>query len=159
MFSGTTMDPGQTLPPRSTDVGDIARRQAELAERLVRLEDVPLPELDREVRLLRRSLLFEHSRGTEPWLRDMERQAPAQAHRVDRLRSDHRIFRSSMEQLEWFRSIVEAEDHGGNRQALGQYWKILIESILRHLEEEWDLASGGAEPGRAGFRGARSGQR
>jgi len=50
--------------------------------------------------------------------------------------SDHAWFLGSADQLGWFLSIVEQEDHGGHRQALGQYGRILAEAIRRHRAEE-----------------------
>jgi len=52
------------------------------------------------------------------------------------LRSDHARFSESLEQLEWFERIVEGEDHGGHRQALGQYGRVLAEALRRHRTEE-----------------------
>jgi hypothetical protein len=52
------------------------------------------------------------------------------------LRADHEWFRTSVEQLWWFFGVVEREDHGGHRQALGQYGRVLCESVRRHRAEE-----------------------
>jgi hypothetical protein len=52
------------------------------------------------------------------------------------LASDHRWFLRSVEQLGWFLGIVVAEDHGGHRQALGQYGRILAEAVVRHRRDE-----------------------
>jgi hypothetical protein len=55
------------------------------------------------------------------------------------LRADHAWFSVSLEQLAWFFGIVENEDHGGHRQALGQYGRLLAEALRRHrdLEREY----------------------
>jgi len=55
------------------------------------------------------------------------------------LRADHAWFSVSLEQLAWFFGIVENEDHGGHRQALGQYGRLLAEALRRHrdLEQEY----------------------
>jgi hypothetical protein len=55
------------------------------------------------------------------------------------LRADHAWFAVSLEQLAWFFGIVENEDHGGHRQALGQYGRLLAEALRRHrdLEREY----------------------
>jgi hypothetical protein len=55
------------------------------------------------------------------------------------LRADHAWFSVSLEQLAWFFGIVENEDHGGHRQALGQYGRLLAEALHRHrdLEREY----------------------
>ncbi len=52
------------------------------------------------------------------------------------LLADHAWFERSVEQLDWFLGIVEREDHGGHRQALGQYGRILAESVRRHRKDE-----------------------
>jgi hypothetical protein len=52
------------------------------------------------------------------------------------LRADHAWFATSVEQLDWFFRIVANEDHGGHRQALGQYGRVFTESLRRHRAEE-----------------------
>ncbi len=52
------------------------------------------------------------------------------------LAADHERFRTSVQQLWWFYGIVEREDHGGNRQALGQYGRLVCEALRRHRAEE-----------------------
>jgi len=52
------------------------------------------------------------------------------------LRADHVWFDVSLEQLEWFYAIVERDDHGGHRQALGQYGRVVTEALRRHRRDE-----------------------
>ncbi len=52
------------------------------------------------------------------------------------LRADHAWFGVSVEQFAWFLGIVEHEDHGGHRQALGQYGRLLAEALRRHRTVE-----------------------
>lgn len=52
------------------------------------------------------------------------------------LRADHRWFSQSFDQLRWFFGLVERDDHGGNRQALGQFGRLVTESVRRHLADE-----------------------
>ncbi len=52
------------------------------------------------------------------------------------LEADHARFLVSLEQLRWFYRIVEGEDHGGHRQALGQYGRVLTEALRRHRRDE-----------------------
>jgi len=52
------------------------------------------------------------------------------------LRADHAWFVTSVDQLRWFFRVVEREDHGGNRQALGQYGRIFAEAFRRHRQDE-----------------------
>ncbi|MFZ0699442.1 MAG: hypothetical protein WAN74_04555 [Thermoplasmata archaeon] len=62
------------------------------------------------------------------------------------LRADHRWFKTSFEQLDWFLRIAEENGHGGNRQALGQYGRLVAEAVRRHLADERLLASVGPAP-------------
>lgn len=52
------------------------------------------------------------------------------------LEEDHARFRVSLDQLRWFFRVVEEDDHGGNRQALGQYGRVLAEALRRHRRDE-----------------------
>jgi hypothetical protein len=52
------------------------------------------------------------------------------------LAADHAWFVTSIDQLEWSYAIVEGEDHGGHRQALGQYGRVFAEALRRHRAEE-----------------------
>ncbi len=52
------------------------------------------------------------------------------------LEDDHARFRVSLEQLRWFHQVVVHDDHGGNRQALGQYGRVLAEALRRHRDDE-----------------------
>ena len=47
--------------------------------------------------------------------------------------SDYAKFAVSLEELNALLEIVRSDDHGGNRQALGQYGKILAEAWRHHL--------------------------
>lgn len=72
--------------------------------------------------------------------------------RVDALRiilSDHAWFETSVEQFWWFFRIVARDDHGGHRQALGQYGRVLAEALRRHRGDERALetAAGGPSGG------------
>lgn len=50
--------------------------------------------------------------------------------------SDHERFRTSIEQLEWLYAVLVHENHGGHRQALGQYGRAFVESFRRHRADE-----------------------
>ena len=58
------------------------------------------------------------------------------------LDADHARFLVSVEQLRWFFRIVESEDHGGHRQALGQYGRVLAEALRRHRRDERSYLAG-----------------
>lgn len=61
------------------------------------------------------------------------------AARARTLLADHARYTTSLDQLWWFYGVVEREDHGGHRQALGQYGRVLAESLRRHRSEEHRL--------------------
>lgn len=52
---------------------------------------------------------------------------------------DHVWFETSLAQFRWFLDVVDQEDHGGHRQALGQYGRILADSLRRHRRDERKL--------------------
>ena len=109
-------------------------RQAEIAHGLVLLSPTPLSDLERSVEDLA-DRMRSHVRETErEWERRSSRE-PRAAIR-SRAKADHDRFVTSIEQLRWFLDIVRHDDHGGNRQALGQYWKVVLEALRRHIEEE-----------------------
>jgi hypothetical protein len=107
-----------------------------VAEGLVLLEAPPVSELRCHLFEARRLLLVEHRREWDPWLTAHGgfRVPGAAAPRI--LQHEHDWFVGSIDQLEWFLRIVEEDQHGGNRQALGQYWRLLLEALDRHITDE-----------------------
>ncbi|MEM0128995.1 MAG: hypothetical protein QXG65_02355 [Thermoplasmata archaeon] len=59
--------------------------------------------------------------------------------RVALVRADHERLRESARQTRWFLGIVRGEDHGGHRQALGQYGRLVVEAVRRHRRDEAEL--------------------
>ncbi len=59
-----------------------------------------------------------------------------------RLRGEHERFLVSVDELLGLLAVVDHEDHGGHRQALGQYGRILVESLRRHRSEERAVVPG-----------------
>jgi hypothetical protein len=106
-----------------------------IADGLVLLHDHPLRVLQREADRLRQRLLGHHPGSMEWMLRETEAAGGDRA-ASRRIRSEHERFTSSLAQLDWLLTIVRENDHGGNRQALGQYWRILLGSMVPHMEEE-----------------------
>ncbi len=104
---------------------------------LVHLDPVPLDDLRRQVGSFLHVLTV-HLESAGPGI------APL-------LEREHERFGASIEQVRGLLRVVEGEDHGGHRQALGQYGKILAEALRRHRQDERAfgelLASGGA-PGK-----------
>jgi hypothetical protein len=57
-------------------------------------------------------------------------------HPLGRIALEHERFRSSVEQLRGLLAVVEGDDHGGHRQALGQYGRIFTEALRSHRADE-----------------------
>jgi hypothetical protein len=55
------------------------------------------------------------------------------------VRSDHHWFGASLAELTGLREVVERDDHGGHRQALGQYGRLLSAALARHRRDEAEL--------------------
>jgi hypothetical protein len=108
---------------------------------LVLLEEYPREEVRRALETVTRSVET-HLRSTLPELTAEE----SRSTRMDELRAvltaDHEWFRTSLEQLWWFFGVVDREDHGGHRQALGQYGRLFAESLRRHRRDEREFFHG-----------------
>ena len=108
---------------------------------LVRLEPHSLEEL--------RARVGEFARSVERHLHDGDASA-APAHGggavARRLAAEHGRFRSSVRELVGLLEVVERDDHGGHRQALGQYGRIFVEALRVHLRDELTLVPGGSQP-------------
>lgn len=108
------------------------------ARGLVLLEEHDLEEIRRAIGSVRDAVIAHCARGTVPGLASPS--FPPERERLIRLlEAEHERFRTSVEQLAWFYSVVEREDHGGHRQALGQYGRVLAESLRRHRADELAL--------------------
>ncbi len=127
--------PGAPGPGR-IPLRQLLRWQGALADALVRLEPVARAEVVEEIDRLDATLLGDHPRAVRSALRALLERRPAAEPQVRRLRTDHAMFQTSLEQLRWFFQVVDEAPHGGNRQALGQYWRVVLEALDRHLTEE-----------------------
>lgn len=96
---------------------------------LVRLEPHPLSELRRRVGEFARAVEAHLDAGGPG------RPLAATAGR-DRLAAEHLRFHSSVRELRSLLEVVEHDDHGGHRQALGQYGRLLAEALRNHLQDE-----------------------
>lgn len=119
-------------PPGFDDVVDWFEQ---VSYGLVLLEEYPLPDVRAATESLKGAVRT-HIRGTR--LPTPFRASPVTPIAQERvlLESDHIWFGTSLDQLDWFYRIVEREDHGGHRQALGQYGRVLAESLRRHRTHE-----------------------
>jgi len=97
---------------------------AEFSRSLVRLSDCSLPQIREAVERMD-AALADHARspGTT---RELE--------------ADHLWFQETRSQLQWLVGILNREDHGGHRQALGQYGLLVVESVVDHLTREADIS-------------------
>ena len=108
----------------------LIERLDRLSAGLFLLEPIPLAEIEGLFRELDRAL-SEHlasNRSLEP--------DPGDAPLDTLVIADHTRLPTSLDQLWWFYAIVERDDHGGHRQALGQYGRLLAEALRRHRDEE-----------------------
>lgn len=75
----------------------------------------------------------------------------------ERLELEHERFRASIAELNELLAVVERDDHGGHRQALGQYGRIFAEALRVHRGEELATgprsAAGRVDPPGRGARG------
>jgi len=103
----------------------------QVSYQLVLLADWPLFEVERAVTIFA-GAVNEHIRTTS--LTGADSAAEDEVGQV--LAADHRWFATSIEQLGWFLGVVQREDHGGHRQALGQYGRLFAEAMRRHRADE-----------------------
>jgi hypothetical protein len=120
--------------------------QGELADGLVRLVPYPRREIWAAIGALEHGLLEVHVPSWERQLFPLPEGTAVGSVAVEVVRREHAIFPRSVQQLRWFYGVVEREDHGGHRQALGQYWRLVLEALARHLGDE--RASLGPSPHR-----------
>jgi hypothetical protein len=69
---------------------------------------------------------------------------------TDRRALEHERFRASLEELRGLLAVVVGDDHGGHRQALGQYGRVLAEALRSHRADE--RAAALPRPSRTAFR-------
>ncbi|HEV2316833.1 MAG TPA: hypothetical protein VGV89_04580 [Thermoplasmata archaeon] len=140
LAGGTVSDLGR--------LSELAARQGRIASALVRTEEIPVEELEAEIAGLERCLLGDHLEGAEE---TGDGSRPRSGRPSRSLERDHEIFATSVGELRGLLEIVRRDPHGGNRQALGQYWKIVLEALDRHLREErvllhWAPLSAAVDP-------------
>ena len=105
---------------------------------LVRLEPHALEELRAEVERLAAAVSAHLRAGPGGRsARAAGRRRPGA--RRQRLTAEHERFRTSIAELGALLAVVEGDDHGGHRQALGQYGRLLTEALRLHRGEERQL--------------------
>lgn len=122
--------PGRPAHPPSDSIDTAVERFDHLCVGLVDLDPVPLEDLRRQVG----GFVF----ALEGHLESAGSDLPPFLVR------EHERFATSVEQVRGLLRVVEDDDHGGHRQALGQYGRILAEALRRHRADElvWDAAAG-----------------
>lgn len=105
---------------------------------LVLLEEYPLPDLRLAVSAVARAF-GRHRVASDPWLTSIRPEDEEISQGVRVMLHDHEWFVASLEQLDGYLRVVEADNHGGHRQALGQYGRVLAEAMRRHRREEREL--------------------
>ncbi len=130
-------------PP--TDFDEVVDWFEQVSYQLVLLEDHPLGDVRVALQQFEHAVR-EHQRTFETRLGLSSSPSRELSEGKAILSSDHAWFVISLEQLEWFYRIVEGEDHGGHRQALGQYGRVLAEALRRHRRDERAYLAGTSEP-------------
>jgi hypothetical protein len=103
--------------------------------RLVLLEEYSLPEIRAALTATDRSVRA-HRITADTWVGPLRSAGGQTGEAASVVLSDHEWFETSLEQFWWFFRVVEREDHGGHRQALGQYGRVFGEALRRHLADE-----------------------
>jgi hypothetical protein len=102
---------------------------------LVLLEGYSLPHVQRAVHSVSAAVRA-HCASADRWLGTIRRDDEEVARGVELVLSDHVWFSASVEEFLGLLHVVEGEDQGGHRQALGQYGRILAEALHRHRRDE-----------------------
>jgi hypothetical protein len=109
----------------------------EFGDRLVLLEEFSLDEIRSAMRIARERILQHLSSPDLPGSPSAITTRGEELHEI--VRADHRWFETSLAELVGLVRVVEGEDHGGHRQALGQYARLLATSLARHRRDEAEL--------------------
>ena len=127
----------RTVAPteRSEELDRRLERFASVCDELVDGPQARLDDVRREVEHLVEAIVA-HVGSSDPLAAAPKAARPPATSVEVRLRSEHERFRVSVVQLGWFLGIVERDDHGGNRQALGQYGRLVVEALRRHRADE-----------------------
>jgi len=115
----------------------------------VLLEEYPLSDVRAAIAAVD-AAVRSHGEEANAWVRPLQTAEEETAREAGVILNDHEWFSTSLEQFWWFFRVVEADDHGGHRQALGQYGRVLAEALRRHRRDERWLE--GRQDGAAGAR-------
>jgi hypothetical protein len=132
MLPGTLLS---EIPPPPGDLDGLIDWFDHVSTGLVSIEEYSLRDIGEAVREFTRAVEA-HGSESEPRLMHSPAESGRSIEIRSTLRADHARFAVSVEQLDWFFGIVAREDHGGHRQALGQYGRVFTEALRRHLRDE-----------------------
>ncbi len=124
-----------------TDFDEIVDWLERWSYNLVLLEEYPLSDVRAALDAVDRGVR-KHRAETDPRLDRLTELSDDAARGREVVRNDHVWFETSLEQFWWFYRAVEKDDHGGHRQALGQYGRVLSEALRRHRADERTLLEG-----------------
>ena len=128
-------DPGSALPRRDRALELLLEGQRGWADELVLFSVRPVPDIERAIGELEREFR-RHRTDWDPFLsRPVPEGFPYRTGPL-RLLWEHEMFVTSLKELRGFVRTLRAEDHGGHRWALGQFWRIVLETFTAHLEDE-----------------------
>ncbi len=121
---GTEEIPAKSGPASPSEALAAVRAFDQFSRELVLLADYRLEEVERTVRGFQRSVREQLDRLA----------TPGGAAAVPAMDAGERArFREAVDELDWFLGILRRDDHGGHRQALGQYGRLLCEALEDRL--------------------------
>ncbi len=130
-------------PPAFDDLIDWLERWS---YSLVLLEEYPLRDVHTAIDAVE-DAVRSHRKEADRWVAPLRSAGGETARGAQVILHDHEWFDTSLEQFWWFYRVVESDDHGGHRQALGQYGRVLAEALRRHRRDErWLEARSNTRP-------------
>lgn len=147
---------GRAVPPVELD--RLIDRFDAFCDHLVLLEEYSLAQIRTALETIRGPVEL-HCRAGWEGVEERARDVPGAPELYQRLTADHARFDDSLGQLDWYCAILARENHGGHRQALGQYGRVLAESFRRHREEEREFLRRTTDPSRPPLSRPVSGKR
>jgi hypothetical protein len=144
----------RTIRPPPPGFDEFVSWLGEVSDRLVLVEGFPLEDVRRAV-WLAHDRVRAHLRADLPVGSERTSKGPSRESTLwETVLLEHRWFETSLEELVGLLRVVEQDDHGGHRQALGQYGRILAAALERHRRDERELEQLESSLGAAPLRNA-----